>query len=108
LAVHISFNKVCDRCGKPYDMQSIKYESGLPPLDPKPLVLTRAGLQVFSLEDLCPSCESVVDGLVDRLMLADDKKKSKKDDSSKKDDTSKEEKKEGAGVQAGTDDDRPY
>lgn len=107
MAVHISFNKICDRCGKPHDVQSIKYEEGLPPLDPKPLILTRGGVQIFSLEDLCPSCESVVEGLVDRLQLTDDKKKSKKDDSSKTD-VKKEEQQEEQEPQTTTEDGRPF
>ena len=107
MAVHVSFNKICDRCGKPYDVQSVKYEQGLPPLNPEPLVLTRKGVEVFRFDDLCSSCESVVSGLVDRIQLSEDKKKPKKntDDGSKTDDSKKE---VTVGTQVGTDDDRPF
>lgn len=78
MGVHVTFNRTCDRCGKPFDMQAVTYEKGLPALDPKPWVLTHAGKQVFSFEDLCPSCEGVFGKLVKRLTLDDEEKK--KDD----------------------------
>jgi len=111
VSVHVSFNMICDRCGKPYDMQSVPYAQGLPKLNPEPWVLTRKGVEVFRFEDLCTGCESVVSGLVDRIQLVEDKKKSKKDNGSKTDGSEKTDqpKKEvTAGVQVGTDDDRPF
>lgn len=74
MAVHVNFNRTCDRCGKPFDLQRISYEVGLPKLDPNPWVLTHGGKQVFSFEDLCPSCEGVVGKLAKRMSLDEDKK----------------------------------
>lgn len=69
MSAHIVFHKTCDRCARPYDHQTLKYESGLPARDLKALVLTEGGKQVFSYEDLCPRCEGVVTKLINRLKL---------------------------------------
>lgn len=75
MSVHISFNRICDRCEKPFDLRSIRYEDGLPAVDPKLLTLTDGGKQVFSYADLCLTCEGVVRKLVKRLMLDEEKEK---------------------------------
>jgi hypothetical protein len=75
MTVHVSFNRNCDRCEKPFDMRAIKYEEGLPPLETKALVLTDGGKQVFSYADLCPTCEGVVRKLLKRLMLEEEREK---------------------------------
>lgn len=75
MSVHVSFNRNCDRCEKPFDMRSIKYEDGLPVVETKTLVLTDGGKQVFSYADLCPSCEGVVGKLIKRLMLDEEREK---------------------------------
>lgn len=59
-------------------MQRISYDAGLPKLDPKPWVLTHDGKQVFSFNDLCPSCEGVVGKLAKRMSLDEDKKDEEK------------------------------
>ena len=75
MTVHVSFNRNCDRCEKPFDQRAIKYEDGLPPIETKALVLTDGGKQVFSYGDLCPTCEGVVRKLVKRLMLDEEREK---------------------------------
>lgn len=82
MTVHVSFNRVCDRCEKPFDMRTIKYEEGLPPVETKALVLTDGGKQVFSYADLCPTCEGVVRKLIKRMTL--DEEREKKTDASPK------------------------
>lgn len=75
MAVHVSFNRICDRCEKPFDVKTIKYEEGLPPIKSEALVLTDGGKQVFSYVDLCHSCEGVVRKLVKKLLLDEEKEK---------------------------------
>jgi hypothetical protein len=78
MSVHVTFNRNCDRCEKPFDQRILKYEEGLPPIEAKALVLTDGGKQVFSYADLCPTCEGVVGKLVRRLKM--DEEKEKKDE----------------------------
>lgn len=75
MSVHVSFNRNCDRCEKPFDLRTLKYEEGLPPIEVKALVLTDGGKQVFSYADLCPTCEGVVGKLVRRLLLDEEREK---------------------------------
>ena len=75
MTVHVTFNRNCDRCEKPFDLRTVKYEEGLPPIESKALVLTDGGKQVFSYSDLCPSCEGVVGKLLKRLMLEEERDK---------------------------------
>lgn len=74
MSVHVSFNRNCDRCEKPFDQRTLKYEEGLPPIVNSALVLTDNGKQVFSYSDLCPSCDGVVRKLVKKLLLDEEKK----------------------------------
>lgn len=69
MALHLVFHKTCDRCGKPFDSRNLKYDEGLPQYEPKPLVMSRAGEQVFSFTDLCSKCEGVVENFIERICL---------------------------------------
>lgn len=73
MSVHIAFHKTCDRCLRPFDHQGLSYEGGLPTRDPRGLVLTDGGKQVFSYDDLCPKCDGVVKNLIKKLTLDTDK-----------------------------------
>lgn len=69
MAVHLQFHKTCDRCGKPFDQRNLKLAEGLPTYEPRPVVLTKAGKQMFSFSDLCGKCDEVVTKLVERICL---------------------------------------
>jgi hypothetical protein len=69
MTLHLVFHKTCDRCGKPFDSRNLKYDEGLPQYEPQPLVLSRAGKQVFSFTDLCSKCEGVMENFIERIRL---------------------------------------
>jgi hypothetical protein len=75
MSVHVTFNRNCDRCEKPFDQRILKYEEGMPVLEAKALVLTDDGKQVFSYTDLCPTCVGVVRKLVNKLLLDEEREK---------------------------------
>lgn len=118
MGVHVTFNRTCDRCGKPFDMRNVSYAEGLPKVQSNPLVLTHGGKQVFSFDDLCGTCEGVVGKLIKRLSLDEEEKKKdesasdgskpKKDESAKTDEGPKTSEEVPKGVQSEGDDEKDH
>jgi hypothetical protein len=90
MAVSVNFVRSCDRCQKPWDVRRVSYAEGLPVVEEKTWVLTFAGKQMFSYNDLCPRCEGVMGKLVRQMRLDSDDNEEKKDAGPSTDETKKE------------------
>jgi hypothetical protein len=70
---------------KPFDEQHIDYGSDTPQYDRKQMKLVSGDHVVLKFDDLCPDCEGVVEGLVQRLRMEPDKRRVRKDKDKDKD-----------------------
>lgn len=79
MAIRLAVHRVCDRCIKPFDEQHIEYGDETPKYDRKQMKVTIEDHVVLKFDDLCPDCEGVVEGLVQRLRMEPDKRRSRKE-----------------------------
>jgi hypothetical protein len=68
---------VCDRCGKPYGEEHLKYGQDIPKFERKTLKLTHGDHVVLTFEDLCEDCDRVVQGLIKKMKLEAEPKKAR-------------------------------
>ncbi len=79
MAIRITSHQICDRCLKPFSQKYLEYGQDQPKYARKAIKLLDGDRIVLNYQDLCESCDSVVEGLIRKLKLESEPKKSKSD-----------------------------
>jgi len=76
MSITVHYVRACDRCSTSLDTSTTSDVKQLPVLpERKTFKLTLGDSVLIEWQDICPKCQKVVDGLIDRIRLV-----SKKDD----------------------------
>jgi len=78
MAIKVAVHRVCDRCQHPFDESLVRYGDALPKFAKKRIAAVLydkdngTDTVLFGYDDLCPDCERVVDGLIQRIRLEEE------------------------------------
>jgi hypothetical protein len=67
--IRVATQRICDRCHKSYSEEEYEQGKPTPATARKPYTLSHGDHVVLAFQDLCDSCDPVVQGLIGRLRL---------------------------------------